>query len=234
VEERTRKLNDSERLAAIGTTAGMVGHDLRNPLQSIRGETYLAKSELQAIPESESKKNIQESIETIEKQIIYMNKIVSDLQDFVKPINPTKKPFELHKFIKDMLGEIIVPENIKVQAQITEDVPMLNADWDLLKRVFINLLNNAIQAMPEGGILQVNAVQKDEKVQISVKDTGSGIPESVKPKIFVPLFTTKSKGQGFGLAVCKRVVEAHGGTITFESQEGKGATFTVELTIESQ
>jgi len=91
-------------------------------------------------------------------------------------------------------------------------------------------VTNSVQAMPKGGKLFIKSqVNRDGYVSISVEDTGVGIPEKIKPKIFTPLFTTKPRGQGFGLAVCKRVIEAHGGTISFESQEGKGAKFTIQF-----
>jgi len=101
----------------------------------------------------------------------------------------------------------------------------------MLKRAFINLIQNAVQAMPNGGTLKINAQRQGNHVFISVEDTGEGIPEEVKSKLFTPLFTTKSKGQGFGLAVVKRLVEAQDGKITFNSQKGKGTTFTIQLPI---
>jgi signal transduction histidine kinase len=136
------------------------------------------------------------------------------------------------------MTEVITPENVEVQTRIDKNIPEVPADAQLLKRVFFNLLNNALQAMPKGGKLKVKMQNRknpkgEDKVLISFEDTGVGIPEEVKPKIFKPLFTTKSKGQGFGLVVCKRVIEAHGGTIGFESEEGKGTKFTVELPIEN-
>ena len=236
VEERTRQLKDAERLTAIGETAGMVGHDLRNPLQTISGETYLAKTELEQLPESPTRKNLEEIVQIIADQISYMDKIVSDLQDFVRPIKPNKAQVNLQKLLNDTLAEIAIPKNIKVQKRISNNIPEVPTDAQLLKRVFINLVTNSIQAMPNGGTLTAKAQKKqstkgNEKILISFEDTGVGIPEEIKSKIFKPLFTTKSRGQGFGLAVCKRVVEAHGGAITFESKEGKGTRFTVELPI---
>jgi len=198
----------------------------------------LAKSELQQLPDSPEKKNLEENIQTIAEQIGYMDKIVSDLQDFVRPITPEKKPVNLQNLIQATLADINVPENVEVQTRIDKDIPEAPADAQLLKRVFFNLLNNALQAMPKGGKLKVKMQSRknpkgEDKVLISVEDTGVGIPEEVKSKIFKPLFTTKSRGQGFGLVVCKRVIEAHGGTIGFESEEGKGTKFTVELPIEN-
>ncbi len=238
VRERTQQLKDAERLTAIGETAGMVGHDLRNPLQTLTGETYLAKIELEKLPETDAKKNIQESINTIADQISYMDKIVSDLQDFVRPIKPDKKPINIGNLLRAIVAEVKIPNTVEVETKINSNLPEVEADAQLLKRVFINLVTNAVQAMPHGGRLAIrtehrkkNKSDKNGKVLIHVQDTGEGIPEKVKPKIFRPLFTTKSKGQGFGLAVCRRVIEAHGGSINFESKEGRGTTFTVELPI---
>ena len=128
-----------------------------------------------------------------------------------------------------VISQTDISNDIQVNVQV-EDKFTLSADAQLLKRVLINLVTNALQAMPNGGELTVKADRSNQgKSQIIVEDTGTGISEEIKPKIFTPLFTTKSKGQGFGLAVCKRVIEAQGGTVTFESKVGKGTKFTVEL-----
>ncbi len=227
-----KQLQDNERMAAIGQTAGMVGHDLRNPLQSIIGEVYLAKSELDSLPDGENKSCLQESVQAIGEQVGYMDKIVSDLQTFVKPIEAKMEIINLKPVITALLAQTDFPKNIQASMQI-DDKLIVNADAQLLKRVLINLVTNAVQAMPDGGELTIKAQTNDKKVQIIVEDTGTGIPEEIKSKIFTPLFTTKSKGQGFGLAVCKRVIEAQGGTINFESQEGKGTKFIIELPINS-
>ena len=203
-----KQMQEQDRLVAIGQTAGMVGHDLRNPLQSIAGEVYLAKSELNSLPDGENKSCLQESIQTIGEQVSYMDKIVSDLQTFVKPIEAKMEIINLKPIITALLAQTDFPKNIQASMQI-DDKLIVNADAQLLKRVLINLVTNAVQAMPEGGELTIKAQTNDKKqIQISVEDTGTGIPEEIKPKIFAPLFTTKSKGQGFGLAVCKRVIEA--------------------------
>jgi PAS domain S-box-containing protein len=233
VQERTQQLKETERLTAIGETAGMVGHDLRNPLQTVTGETYLAKTELKDLPDSPAKRNLEETINTIAEQIGYMDKIVSDLQDFVRPISADKKVTDLNKLLIGTLAELKAPKNVVTKLEI-DALPAVFADGQLLKRLFFNLFNNAVQAMPEGGVLTIKARKTgvgNGNVCIHVVDTGEGIPDCVKPKIFKPLFTTKSKGQGFGLAVCKRVIEAHGGTINFESTEGQGTKFTIEFPI---
>jgi len=230
IEERTTQLKDSERLATIGQTAGMVGHDLRNPLQAVIGELYLARSEVESLPEGELKSNLQESIQIIEEQAVYMDKIVSDLQAFVRPVKIDKQPINLKELVTIVLGSVVIPENINMKACMKTAFPQVKADPQLLKRVLINLVTNSVQAMPNGGKLTISAqVNSQGQAVVTVEDTGVGIPEKIKPHIFTPLFTTKPRGQGFGLAVCKRVIEAHGGSINFESQEGKGATFTVQF-----
>ena len=150
IAEDEKKILEAERLAAIGQTAGMVGHDLRNPQQTIAGEVYLAKTELDSLPECAEKKSLQESIETIEQQVGYMDKIVSDLQTYVRPINPKKRTFNLKPLMFSVLAQVDIPENIETSMQI-EDSQEVFADPELLKRVLINLVTNAVQAMPFGG-----------------------------------------------------------------------------------
>jgi signal transduction histidine kinase len=229
VEERTTQLKDSERLAAIGQTAAMIGHDIRNPLQSILSELYLAKSELQAIAEDEVRKNLIESIENIEKDLDYINRIVQDLQDYAKPIKAVVGEADLKEVIDEVVKRSSVPKTIIVNTRIENDAKRVTADPDLLKRILGNLVTNAVQAMPEGGKLNINSYQEPGDTIITVQDTGAGIPDAIKPKLFTPLFTTKSKGQGLGLAIVKRMTEALNGTVSFESEEGKGTKFIIRL-----
>ncbi len=229
VKERTQKLKESERLAAIGTVAGMVGHDIRNPLQAITGDVYLARTDLASTPESEEKKNVQESLMEIEKNTEYISKIVADLQDFSKPLTPKIEETDLEKIVNSALATISIPENITVTHFFEKDFPKIKADSTYLQRILINLSNNAIQAMPKGGKLTISATICNEKAKIIVQDTGEGLPENIKSKIFTPLLTTKVKGQGLGLAAVKRFTEAMGGTVAFESEVGKGTKFIIEL-----
>jgi two-component system sensor kinase FixL len=230
VQDREKKLKDAERLVAIGQTAGMVGHDLRNPLQALTGELYLAKGDVATLPMGEARSNLEESIRVMEDQILYMDKIVSDLQAFVQPVHIDKKPVGLSELLSGVIQTVIIPPNVAVKLKNNGGTLQVHVDPQLLKRVLINLVTNALQAMPNGGELSVTAqVDSGGYVSVSVEDTGMGIPDRIRSQIFTPLFTTKPRGQGFGLAVCKRVIEAHGGTISFESCEGKGSRFTVEF-----
>jgi len=230
VKIRTEKLKGVERLAAIGETAGMIGHDIRNPLQSIIGELYLAEEELKALPESEEKKKITESILSIEEQTFYINKIVTDLQDYAKPLSLAVQETNLEEIIQSLISALDFPDNIKVSYLVEKPFPTLKTDPSFIQRILTNLTVNGIQAMQEkGGELTINAFPRAKTVIIAISDTGVGIPDAVKEKIFKPLFTTKSKGQGFGLAVVKKLVEALNGHISFETEVGKGTTFIIEM-----
>jgi PAS domain S-box-containing protein len=229
VEERTKQLKDSERLAAIGATAGMVGHDIRNPLQAITSDVYLAKSDLAAMPEGEEKQSLQESLIEIEKNVEYINKIVQDLQDYARPLSPAAKEIDVDSVFDDVLVKKAIPKGIKVSRKVEAGAEKVVSDPDLLKRIMANLTNNAVQAMPDGGKLTVRAHREEKDYVITVEDNGVGIPEDAKSRLFTPLFTTKSKGQGFGLVVIKRITEALGGTISFESEVGKGTKFILRL-----
>ncbi len=236
VEERTKQLKDSERLAAIGATAGMVGHDIRNPLQAISGDVYLVKTELALLRDSDEKKNSLDSLQEIEKNIDYINKIVADLQDFAKPLNPNFEEADLKLIVNEILARNNFTAKIEVVVKVEPEVTKIVADPDYLHRILSNLVTNAVQAMPDGGRLTIRGYQdkKTSDTVLIVTDTGVGIPEKAKGKLFTPMFTTKSKGQGFGLAVVKRMTEALNGTVTFESQEGLGTTFTIKIPLKQR
>jgi PAS domain S-box-containing protein len=231
VKQKTEQLREKERLAAIGETAGMVGHDIRNPLQSIIGDLYLAFYDLSSIADCEEKESLKESLLAIQKNVDYINKIISDLQDFVRPLKLVIGKVDLEGLIEEMLLTMEIPENIQVSCRVEADVKLVKSDADFLRRVLGNLISNAVQAMPDGGELSVHAYREISDVAITVADSGVGIPKSIQDTLFTPLFTTKSKGQGFGLAVVKRLTEALGGNVTFESEEGTGAKFTVRLPV---
>jgi two-component system sensor histidine kinase AtoS len=207
----------------------MVGHDIRNPLQAITSDVYLAKTELENIPESEEKKNALESLGEIEKNVDYINKIVQDLQDYARPLNPKVEESNLRQIVEALFAKNGLPENVEVNVEVAEGTRKIRVDAYYLNRILFNLVTNAVQAMPQGGKLTVRAYKEENDTVITVSDTGVGIPQAIQEKMFTLMFTTKAKGQGFGLPVVKRMTESLGGTVTFESKEGKGTTFTVRL-----
>ncbi|MDR1992757.1 MAG: PAS domain S-box protein [Nitrososphaerota archaeon] len=230
VEERTNQLADSERLATIGQTAGMVGHDIRNPLQAIMSSLYLIKEDLALMTESEEKKDVLQELDVIGEQVSYIDKIIADLQDYARPIKPEYAEVDIAELIDSIFQAVRLPSMVTLRVNI-DALPKLRTDPTLIRRTLTNLVNNAIQVMGEGGVLTIRTYQSSKagNVVIEVEDTGGGVPIEAQDKIFTPLFTTKSKGQGFGLAVVKRITDALGGAISFKSQEGKGAKFIIEL-----
>ena len=227
VEDKTEE-EEMKRLSVIGATAGMVGHDIRNPLQAVLSDTYLLKDELNTMPECRTKEGVAESIDDIEKNVAYINKIVQDLQDYSRSIIPEIKETNLSNVFVDIFKTVNVPDSINLSVSV-KDAEKIKTDPMLLQRAFTNLVTNAIQAMPGGGNLEIEGHCEGNRLNVSISDTGVGIPEEVKPKMFMPMMTTKAKGQGFGLAVAKRIIESLKGTIVFESEEGKGTKFIIEL-----
>ncbi|MGE5575318.1 MAG: chemotaxis protein CheB [Ignavibacteria bacterium] len=229
VKDQAGKLVDAETLSAIGKTAGMVGHDIRNPLQSISSEIYLAKTDLAEVPDGKAKEGIKESLDGVEKNVEYINKIVQDLQDYARPSTPVAKETDVETLCQEVLLKNDIPKNIEANCKVNSSVKNIITDSSMLQRILGNLVSNGVQAMPQGGKLEISVYLEAGNTVLQVKDTGGGIPEEVKSKMFTPLFTTKAKGQGFGLAVVKRLTEALGGTVTYESELGKGTTFIIRL-----
>jgi len=232
VQDRTRQLGDKERLAAVGETAVMIGHDLRNPLQAIVTTIYLAKAKLECLSLAEwmnlNGLGLMDDLATLEKQSEYMNKIVSDLQDYARPLSPDLRELSLSSFVKDVLAGVRIPQNVEVQRCIEERLTWA-VDPILMDRVLTNLFTNAVQAMPDGGRLIISATKTQDKIVLAIRDTGVGISPEIMPKIFQPLVTTKAKGMGMGLVVCKRLLEAQGAEIKIESKPGSGTVVIISI-----
>jgi PAS domain S-box-containing protein len=234
VEKRTKQLKEaqeqlikSERLAAIGQVAAMVGHDLRNPLTSIKGATYYLKKKLG--PKMDEK--AMEMLELIEKDIEHSNEIITDLMEYSKEIRLELTETTPKSIIKEALSLVEIPKNVKV-IDSTQSEPKIKMDIDKMKRVFANFIKNAVEAMLEGGKLTISTKESDGNVEIMFIDTGIGMAKEVMEKIWTPFFTTKAEGMGLGLPICKRVIEAHGGKISVESIVGEGTTFAVTIPVE--
>ena len=227
-----RRLKENERMATIGETAAMVGHDLRNPLQVVYLLSARLKKRVELLSgrlEDEDVKELGFIEDRLKAQTVYMDKIVSDLQDFSKNVRVNYEETDLEQLIAEVLTSLNAPDTVNVSASFDERLRGVHADGGLMRRVFTNLLTNAVQAMPEGGFLIVEGSVVNGMAKVAVSDTGVGISDEDAAKIFQPLFTTKAKGTGLGLAVCKKLVEAHGGEISFGSKKGVGTTFSVTI-----
>ncbi len=227
IENKTMKLQKSERFAAIGELATMVAHDLRNPLQGIANAAFYLKRKMSLKVDDKQR----EMLEFIEEDVKYSDKIVSDLLDYSREMQLQLEVTTPRSLFKGALSLIEVPANINVLDE-TQNEPAIKVDVLNMKRAFVNIIKNAIEAMPMGGTLTVMSLTSNGEVDFIFSDTGVGIAKENLEKVFTPLFTTKAKGMGFGLPICRRVVEAHGGKISVESTLGKGATFTVTIPTE--
>jgi PAS domain S-box-containing protein len=217
----------NERLAAIGELAGMVGHDLRNPLSGIRNAAYYVRKKQPNLLDSSI-----EMLNIIDSSVEYSNKIINDLLDFSREIHLEYEECSPKSLMDYVLLSLSIPSNIKVVDKV-ESNPVVWVDSNKIQRVFTNLIKNAFEAMLHGGSLTVKSVAKEDTIEFIFSDTGEGMSEGTLAKIFTPLFTTKAQGMGFGLAICKRIIEAHGGNISVSSLKGAGTTFRIELPIQN-
>ncbi|MBN2334451.1 hypothetical protein JXL21_02750 [Candidatus Bathyarchaeota archaeon] len=233
LKEYQVRLQERERMAVIGETSAMVGHDLRNPLQVIFLLSSRLRKRIGVLRDRGEKGADIEELEYIgeklKEQTIYMDKIVSDLQDFSKKIRLNPSDTDLVKVVDSVVEAVKIPDDVETVIDFDDRLRSVQADENLLRRVFTNLVSNAVQAMPTGGILTVRGSVQEEEATFTVSDTGVGIDEENLGKMFQPLFTTKAKGTGLGLAVCKRIIEAHGGEIKAESTVGEGTSFSFRL-----
>jgi signal transduction histidine kinase len=228
IEENNDKLQKAQRFSAIGELATMIAHDLRNPLQGIANAAFYLKRKTNSLTTEGEK----EMIKLIEEDVRYSDKKVNDLLDYSKDLRLDLRAIGPQALLKGSLSVCVVPEKI-VLIDETSNQPMVLADVDSMKRVFGNIISNAVDAMPNGGKLRINCQAKGKMACFTFADTGLGITEEVKRKIFQPLFTTKAKGMGFGLSICKRIVEGHKGKIEVASVVGKGSVFSIYLPLAS-
>ncbi len=231
LEQVQEKLIRSERLAAVGELASGVGHELRNPLNVIRNCAYLLNMALTEKSDEEASN----TLKVLDKQIDIANKIVTDLLDFTRIKPPSQVRANVKNLIEESMSWITVPEHVNVNVNLNGHPKTIRTDPEQMSRVFSNIISNAVQAMNgKDGEVNIFTDADDDYISILFQDTGCGIPEENLTKIFEPLFTTKPKGIGLGLAISKRLVEQNGGKIEVASQVGKGTTFTVKLPIEKR
>ena len=220
VSNRTQELIEAEKMAASGSLASEIAHDLRSPLQSIRNAAYMMNKD----PEK-----FEVGLEIIEKSVVRSLEMLEAMRSSTRQMEPKLRRTDLNQIIKESIEELPRPGNISIQLELDPN-PEAWIDGSQIRRVFDNLLLNAVEAMPEGGVITVTKHGDDKKFIIQISDTGVGISEEVLPNIFERKFyTTKPHGLGLGLSYCKRTIESHGGSLMVDSILGKGTVFTLEL-----
>jgi len=230
-EERQMReaLLRSERLAAIGQMAAMMAHDLRNPLTGISGAAYHLRKKLGSTADGKSL----EMLELIEKDIEHANRIMSDLLEYSRELHLDLDGTTPRSIIEQALALVEIPSVIRV-VNLTDSRPEVRLDTEKMKRVFVNLIRNAVDAMPQGGELTIQSKESNGNLEISFSDTGTGITEEVASRMWTPFFTTKAKGVGLGLSISKRIVEAHKGHLSYETTIGKGTSFVATLPLQAR
>ena len=226
LQETQAQLVRQEKMAAMGQLASMVGHELRNPLAVIMNVLYL----LETMAGAEGSEAMARHLATAKRETSAATLIVADLLDYSAGRAPMLAPVQVADLVTEALSVVPPRAGIEVAQHVDPDVA-IDADRDQMRQVLLNLITNGYDAMPGGGILDISVRSTGESAQITVSDTGTGMDEETRASIFTPFYTTKSRGIGLGLAVTKRVVEAHGGTISVQSTPAVGTSFTVTVRV---
>jgi two-component system sensor histidine kinase HydH len=217
-----------ERLATVGNLAAAVAHEIRNPLSAVSMGLQRLRAEFEPA-EGEEYRRI---VDLVQGEVRRLNAIVEEFLSLARPIQLRPEPVPVAALL-DEVRRLVEPQagraGIVVEQTIPDSLPALRADRDRIKQVLLNLVLNAIDAMPSGGRLTMGGAASGTAVTLTVTDTGSGIPPELLPRVFEPYVTTKTKGLGLGLAIARRIVDAHGGRIEAESGAGQGTRFRVTL-----
>jgi signal transduction histidine kinase len=215
----------AERLAAIGQVAGGVAHELRNPLNVVKTSVYYLLNARNPSPEKRT-----EHLQRIERHVVLADSVITALSNFTKMPLPNLHPFPVAECVREALEFNPLADSIAVQLDCPTTLPRVLADKDQLRIVFANLIRNAREAMPQGGRLTIAGTPADGHVDVAVADTGVGIAPENLARITEPLYSTKARGLGLGLAIARAILEKNKGSLRVASEPGRGTTFTVRLT----
>jgi signal transduction histidine kinase len=218
------RLQESERLAAIGQMAGGVAHELRNPLNVIKTSIYYLLNARNPSPEKKA-----EHLGRIEKQVGLADGVITALTSFARMPVPDMRPFDVFACLKEVLQANPVADNIQVTLDMPGALSPALADRSQIQIVLGNLIRNAAEAMPQGGRLTISGRRYADQVEIAVTDTGEGIPAANLQRVMQPLFSTKPRGIGLGLALARGIVAKNHGRLEVASEVGRGSTFTICL-----
>src|SRR5882724_2297076 len=228
LESINTQLQVSERLAALGRITAGVAHEVKNPLNSMR---LWLENLKESLPD-EQEPGARQAVNVLDKEIDRLDTVVKRFLDFTRPMEVKLEQTQLSQLLREVL-EVARPQlqkaNVEVVQSLPADVPEVFVDRDLLKQAVLNLVLNAVEAMPGGGQIRLELTRRAEMAEISVADTGRGIAPENRQRIFQLFFTTRPGGSGIGLASTFRIVQLHNGSIDFTSEVGRGTTFRIEL-----
>jgi len=223
----SRQLQIADRVSAISRITGGVAHEVKNPLNAILMHVELARMKLAG-----GDSDLKPQMDIIGSEIVRLDRVVKTFLDFTRPVELHPIDVPLESFVNE-IAEFARPlaetAGIEVTVEQQANGASIAADLDLLKQAILNVVMNAIEAMPDGGQLRFQSSLRGDDAEIRISDTGCGIPSEARKKIFGLYFTTKPKGSGIGLAMAFRFVQLHDGTIEFTSEPGKGTTFIIRI-----
>jgi PAS domain S-box-containing protein len=223
------KLRSSEKLVILGQITSSVAHEVRNPLGVISNSLYYLNLKLK----DTSDIKIEKHLKIIDRNISVMEHIISDLLEVGRNKNANLESTNLETILESTVAEIIIPENIKIIKKINKN-PKIQVDPDHIKRLFLNIIQNAFAAMPQGGKLTIQLSTSNNYLEISFQDSGEGISKENLQKIFTPLFTTKAKGLGLGLIICKQIVDTYKGEMKISSNVNQGTLVIIRLPLPAE
>jgi signal transduction histidine kinase len=222
--EYSARLQRNERLAAIGQVAGGVAHELRNPLNVIKTSVYYLLNARNPNPQKQA-----EHLQRIERHVVLGDNVITALSSFARLPAPDQKPFAVASCVQEALDTNPPPESCTVSLDLPGDLPPVHADKDQIRIVFANLIRNACEAMPKGGRLAIVGRTHEGRVEVTVTDSGHGIDAEHLSRIMEPLYSTKARGLGLGLAIARAILEKNAGALQVASEVGVGSSFTVSL-----
>jgi signal transduction histidine kinase len=222
------KLRRADRLSALGKLSAGIAHEVRNPLASIKGTAEILSDKFKPGDKE------YEFVEILIKEVNRLDAVVVGFLDFAKPKPPELKSSKINDIILAVLKlteHQIARSRINLKTKLEDSLPALYVDPEQMKQVFLNLIINAVQAMPDGGDLEVESYRNSSEIVCTFSDTGIGISKEQQNDLFTPFYTSKKKGTGLGLAIVYRILEGHKGEIKFTTEENKGTCFTISLPI---
>ena len=232
VKKRTVELRDaqaelvrSEKFATLGKVSGGIAHEIRNPLNAVKTSAYYLLNAKNATDDK-----VREHLERIDRQVSMIDNVITALSDVAKLPEANLNPIDLRPLLKAVISSVDMPSNVKSELELPEDLPKVMADESQVAIAFKNLVRNARDAMPDGGLVNVTADVAESNVTFHITDSGIGISPENLQLVLEPLFTTKARGMGLGLSITRTIVEKNQGTLSVESELGKGSRFTIELT----
>jgi two-component system NtrC family sensor kinase len=241
-EETHAQLIHAEKMGALGRLVSSIAHEINNPLQSVQGCLTLAMEELDG---PQRREKLDRYLGVAGSEVERISSIVQRMRDLYRPVREEKQSTDLHAILESLLvltDKQLQHSNVAVERAWCRELPVIWANADQLRQVFLNLILNAIDAMPEGGPLRISTDLDEVEirggqaavpaVRVEFSDAGKGIPEDMLPHMFEPFFTTKENGTGLGLSTSYGIIESHNGRITVASEAGKGTTFTILLPVE--